>query len=339
MGNMNEIPAFQTEPETLLDIERQESIEKYYSKKHADALIRQELLAPGSANLAKVEAGIAALKEWLADESHHESKKARIEPIKAMDMGQLVMSLYTGFAYITKPHLFTSVTGMLASRLGFDDKRAAIQTIAEVCAVLCHTDACEIFKLERQSSLMLVGTLDITERTRDAIARSQYLPPMVCKPNVLKGNYDSGYLTLRGESLVLGRGNHHDGELCIDVLNRMNQVPLKLDTEFLKAVEEEPAREYTIEGIIEKRAKKGEAISEGQAKAIQAEMLADFKDFKRQSIDVYLLMHKMDNKFYLTHKVDKRGRIYTQGYHINTQGAAFKKACVELFHEEVVTGI
>lgn len=337
MGHIGTNQEFQQEDETMLDIVRQEDIEKHYSAKHADALIRGELLAEGSSNRAKVDKGVALLKEWLANEEHHESKKARIEPLKLMDLGHLVVSLYTGFAHVQRPQLFTSVTGALASRLGFDDKRAAIQTIAEVCAVLCHTDACEIFKMERQSSLMLVGTLDISEPTRQAIERSQYLPPMVCKPNVLRGNYDSGYLTT-SESVVLGRGNHHDGDLCLDVLNRMNQVPLKLNTDFLKAVEEEPAREYTIEGIIEKHAKKGVAISEGQAKAIQAEMLADFKDFKRQSIDVYLLMHKMDNKFYVTHKVDKRGRIYSQGYHINPQGAAFKKACVELYHEEVVTG-
>jgi DNA-directed RNA polymerase len=45
------------------------------------------------------------------------------------------------------------------------------------------------------------------------------------------------------------------------------------------------------------------------------------------------------NEIYLTNKVDKRGRIYAQGYHITTQGTSFKKAMLELAHEELVTGI
>jgi DNA-directed RNA polymerase len=43
--------------------------------------------------------------------------------------------------------------------------------------------------------------------------------------------------------------------------------------------------------------------------------------------------------FHLTHKVDKRGRIYSQGYHVNTQGAAFKKAMIELAKEELIEGV
>jgi DNA-directed RNA polymerase len=50
-------------------------------------------------------------------------------------------------------------------------------------------------------------------------------------------------------------------------------------------------------------------------------------------------MVQCGNHFYLTHKVDKRGRIYACGYHINTQGTAFKKAQLELVNEEIVTGV
>jgi len=50
-------------------------------------------------------------------------------------------------------------------------------------------------------------------------------------------------------------------------------------------------------------------------------------------------MVSQGNEFYLTNKVDKRGRIYSQGYHINTQGTSFKKAMIDLAHEELVTGM
>ena len=49
-------------------------------------------------------------------------------------------------------------------------------------------------------------------------------------------------------------------------------------------------------------------------------------------------MVSQGNRFYLTHKVDKRGRIYAQGYHITTQGTAFKKAMIELAEPEFIEG-
>jgi hypothetical protein len=138
---------------------------------------------------------------------------------------------------------------------------------------------------------------------------------MVCVPLDLSNNYDSGYLSVK-ESLILGKGNHHDGNICIDVLNTINKVALKLDTAFLLQVEEEPTFELDT-----------------------AEKRDMWLNFKSQSAIMYALMHSLGNEFYLTHKVDKRGRIYSQGYHLNTQGTAFKKAMIELANEEVITGV
>jgi hypothetical protein len=138
---------------------------------------------------------------------------------------------------------------------------------------------------------------------------------MVCEPLELKSNLDSGYLTHK-DSLILGRGNHHAGDICLDVLNRMNRVALKLDTDFLRTVEEEPTFELDT-----------------------SEKRSMWLNFKAQSARMYMLMHNLGNEFYLTHKVDKRGRIYAQGYHINTQGAAYKKAMVDLANEELVEGV
>ena len=45
------------------------------------------------------------------------------------------------------------------------------------------------------------------------------------------------------------------------------------------------------------------------------------------------------NKFWLQNKVDKRGRIYTSGYHISPQGSSFKKAMINLANKEIVTGL
>jgi hypothetical protein len=207
------------------------------------------------------------------------------------------------------------VSAQIASRLKFSDRTEAITTVAELLAVLCETDAFDIVKADKSASLMVESRIPLNDNLKDFIQNSQYLPPMVCEPLELTHNFSSGYLT-HNDSLILGTGNHHDGDLCLDVLNLMNKVALKLDTDFLCTVEEDPTFEL-----------------DSQDKEEQ------WADFKRQSYEFYDLMVQCGNQFYLTHKVDKRGRIYACGYHISTMGAPFKKASVELANEQIVTGV
>jgi hypothetical protein len=182
-------------------------------------------------------------------------------------------------------------------------------------AVLCMTDAFDIIKESKSASLMVRSRIPLSTVLVDFIEGSQYLPPMVCEPLELTHNYSSGYLT-HNDSLILGTGNHHDGDICLDVLNTMNKVALRLDTDFLSTVEETPTFEL-----------------DSQDKREQ------WDAFKKQSYQFYELMVQCGNRFYLTHKVDKRGRIYACGYHISTMGAPFKKASIELSKEELVRGV
>lgn len=298
--------------DNTLQIVRQEDLEKRFNRKHIDGYIREAMSIPE--NKLKIEKGVVLLNEWLSC-SYYESKNTRLAQVKLLDLEQLVTNLYVGIAYVQKPQLFTSVTAQLASRLGFDDKRAAIQTVAEIVSVLCLTDAFDITKDNKLASLMIVNTLHIPSEVVDFINNSAYLPPMVCEPLELNSNYDSGYLSHK-DSLILGKGNHHDGNICLDVLNTLNKVALKLDVEFLRTTDEEPTFDLDT-----------------------AEKRDMWLNFKSESAHMYARMHNLGNEFYLTHKVDKRGRIYAQGYHISTQGSSYKKAMLELANEEVVEGV
>lgn len=322
--------------DTMLQICRQEAIEKRYNRKHIDGYIREEI-ADSAEMQAKVQQGVSLLTEWLNQE-HYESKQARIEQLKQLDLYKLVNDLFVGIAYVRTPELFTSVSAQLAGRLGFDDKSESIKTMAEIMAVLCNTDAFDIDKPHQMASLTVESRIPLSDKLHEFIDQSAYLPPMVCEPNELRTNYDSGYLTHR-DSLILGNGNHHDGDICLDVLNKVNRVALKLDTDFLCKVEENPNSEFTVENAIESAAKKGKVISELEALNRVRDQMDQWNKFKEHSYKVYMLMHQNGNRFHLTHKVDKRGRLYCQGYHISTQGTAFKKACIELANEELVTGV
>lgn len=160
------------------------------------------------------------------------------------------------------------------------------------------------------------------------------MPPMIVAPKQLKSNRDSGYFTLK-ESLILGNNNHHDGDICLDVLNLISSVPLKLDADFICNNEEEMKEIMSADLILEENPDMTdeEAIEEANFR------IAMFEMFKKQSQEVYNLLINNGNKFYLNQKVDKRGRVYAQGYHVSTAGTSYKKATVELYVEEIVEGI
>ena len=299
--------------DTLDQITRQISIEEQYSRKHIDSMIKAEIHAD-PIMMDKLNAGTLLVQQYMM-QTYYDSKNRRIAQLVSLDIPNLVLDIFVGVAYCTKPELFTSITAMMAGRLKFSDKADAIKTVAEIMAVLCQTDAFDILKTDRMASLAIVSRIPLSATLIHYIDQSQYLPPMVCAPLEVTSNYTSGYLT-HNDSLVLGKGNHHNGDLCLDVINLLNQIPLSLDTSLLSKLEEDPTFDLDTP---EKR--------------------QHWDAFKRQSYEFYLMLAQYGNRFYLTHKVDKRGRIYAQGYHINTQGTAFKKAMVELAETEVITGV
>ena len=296
-----------------LDLLNQEFNEKRYSRYHIDGYIR-EAIQTNPIMQQKIADGVQYLNEWMVQD-YYPSKNARLAQLKGMDLTELVQSIFVGVAYFQQEELFTSVTAQMAGRLKWDDRVEAIQTIAEIMAVLCRTDAFDILKASKMASLVVVSRIPLEQWLLDHIRESQYLPPMVTEPRKLVSNRSSGYLS-HNDSLILGNGNHHDGDICLDVLNIMNRVPLALVTDLLCQEEEEPTFDLDTED------KKNQ-----------------WKNFKVQSYRFYDLLASQGNRFYLTNKVDKRGRIYAQGYHINTQGASFKKAMIELADEEYVEGV
>lgn len=304
----------QQHEETMKQVVLQEMNEERFNRKHIDAKIREEI-ETNQEMRSKLAQGIGLVSSYINTTYKYESKNKRVAQLQGMDLNALVMDCFVGVAYSLRPELFTSVTAQMAARLNFSDRTEAITTVAELLAVLCNTDAFDIIKEHKMSSLMVVSCIPLSHNLIRFIEESQYLPPMVCEPLPLVHNHSSGYLT-HNDSLILGSGNHHDGDITLDVLNTMNRVAFKLDTEFLCKVEEEPTFDLDTQDKVDQ-----------------------WGAFKLQSYRFYSLMEQQGNRFYFNNKVDKRGRIYSQGYHINPQGAAFKKAMLELANEEVVQGV
>ena len=301
--------------ESIKQIVAQEWIESHYNRKHIDAKIR-EAIEGSPVMQEKLADGVQLVMSYMSPATpYYASKTRRIAQLNHMDIPALVLDLFVGVAYVLRPELFTSVTAQMAARLNFSDRTAAITTVAELLAVLCQTDAFDILKEDKMASLMLVSRIPLPEKLVQFIEDSEFLPPMVCEPLELTHNHSSGYLT-HNDSLILGSGNHHDGDICLDVLNIINKVAFKLDTQFLSKVEEMPTFDLDTQ-----------------------EKVDQWTKYKAQSYRFYQLMVRNGNEIRFNNKVDKRGRIYSVGYHLNPQGSPFKKATLELAKEELVGGV
>ena len=296
----------------MLPRDMQLANEHSYSRKHIDGYILDALQAPDVQKA--IHHGVSLLVEW-RNQTYYASKQARLDQLDDLDLYELVTKVMQGIAYVQKPELFTSVSAQLAGRLQFSDKPEAIATMAEMLAVLCETDLFDITKESRQASLMIVSRIPLSQKLLEFIDNTTFQLPMVCPPEYVDHNRKSGYLTYN-DSLILGTGNHHEGDLCLDVINLQNSIPLKLNVDFLR--EQEMLPNFEI---------------------VTPEQREQWEAFKYASHRVWLLMINQGNRFYLTNKVDKRGRLYSVGYHINTQGNQFQKAMVELADEEIVGGV
>lgn len=160
---------------------------------------------------------------------------------------------------------------------------------------------------------------DISSDVQDDINNYQYPLPMVIPPLEVTDNTQTGYLTIKN-SLIL-KDNHHDDDICLDHINRVNQVKLRLNMVVAEHVHN------TWKGLDKKQAGEDTETFERRKRS--------FEKYMKTSKATMQLLEISGNEFYLTHKYDKRGRCYCQGYHVNYQGNPWNKAVIEFAQGEV----
>lgn len=200
------------------------------------------------------------------------------------------------YMILAKRAPITAVVGVLKHfyEISYDPA----QKTADAVLAAVHTDLVDWDPVKEQ----IVVRFDVDATTHELIRQYQYMPPMVVPPmtvgSVEGRNRGSGYLTVNTDSLIL-KNNHHDGDICPDALNRFNRIPLTLNIEIAKKTNnswknlDKPKSDESYEDY-QKRCKA-------------------FAKYQKDAAFTMALMAEMGNRFYLTHKVDKRGRVYSQG--------------------------
>lgn len=274
--------------------------------------------------------GIEHLKNWCALPAEYESKQTRKDHISQMDLRELVTDVFVAVASLTSETTLNNLASSLAPMVGFDDTRAGIQAMGEVIAVLCDTNFYDLVKYHVNSSIYIKSNFTLPDNILEYIGRACYLPPMLVKPMTLKNNRSSGYLTVKGDSLILGGSyNHHNNPIALDVLNIMNRYRLTLNEWVLNNIVEEPTSDLD-------EVANAHELTDIEIMKQRDQQHKNWKKHVEQSKYFYELVLTYGNKMYLTNKFDKRGRIYTQGYHISNQGTSYKKAVCELYDKEHV---
>lgn len=304
--------------ETQQLVELQRHIERKFSKQNIRKIVREDIQTSqvllDYIFLCKVD-----LYKWL-DEPTYPAKVQSLNELRGLDMEQLIIDVLTVALPISGPIQLTSLCGQTAHLLPYDDYLMCVKRMAEVIVIMAKNDLFDIKLADTrdESVITVLNRFALDEDVAKFVMRAKFLPPMVCKPNILKANNQSAYLEHRA-SAFSRKARPHNEDFCLDALNLANQVSYSIDMDFMYACEDHLKMSET--GNKEQREEQ-------------------FAIFKRSTLDTAIDLINQGNKFYFSHYRDARGRRYCRGYQVNTQGKSFHKAMlnfadpVEIWPEE-----
>jgi len=246
-------------------------------------------------------------------QSYYASKNARINKLTVTDE-ELALEILIAVLPVKEIMPFQAVATQIAQNLGYDLLLDGIKTAAELLAVCTISNVFDIY--HSSNSVNETGTLGIRSNyaleahTEALIKQTKYLPPMICKPLPWTKNSNGGHIQGSG-SVILGFINHHDDQQALDVLNILQGIAWSINDMV----------------VYEEKSKKD---LDTQDKVVQFEAMC------QESLIVYDELRSHGNKFYFVWKYDKRGRMYSQGYHCNLQGTEYKKAILNFAKKELI---
>ena len=265
-------------------------------------------------------------------------EQVQIDMEKLFHKNQLHPRIKAEFTTADLPFRDVMIKNGLDPQFGFDllvqmvlHKRAALpvlvgilrkhfkgdcQATADALLLACQIDLVDWNPTTKQ----FIVKYDITQDVQDDLDRYQFPLPMVVEPRELKTNNDTGYFTSRNS--VILKDNHHNKDVCLDHLNHMNRIRLTLNNE--------------VAAFIENKWRNLDKPKPGEDRKDFDRRRKAFEKYDRTARDVMAHLEIAGGEFYLTHKYDKRGRVYCQGYHVNYQGNTWNKSVIEFANKELV---
>lgn len=256
-----------------------------------------------------------SLKEYIS-QSYWDSKNERLRVLNNKDLTKVILNILTQTVLIASDYVpLLSVCSSVG--LGGLSRYHDIQTCADTLFLINQTDLILVDIVDTR--YYIKSNMELPDELVNRLNIMCVLPPMVVKPTKLRHNKSCGYLTINKDSLILGEDeNYHDECISLDVLNTLNSQALTLDLDICYKFQKEFKSEFDKDT--------DEYLNQRKTYERAKEQFEYFRDVIQ------------DHTIHFTHKVDKRGRIYSQGYIFNIQGSSYEKACINLKTKEFVTG-
>lgn len=254
-----------------------------------------------------------SLREYIS-QSYWDSKNERLIAIDK-DLTKVILNILTQTVLIGSSYVpLLSICGSVSFGLS---RYHDIQTCADVLWLINQTDLILVDIVD--DTRYVQSNMELPDELVNRLTLMCVLPPMLVKPRTLRHNRSCGYLTIGKDSLILGdKENYHDECISLDVLNTLNSQALCLDLDICYKFQKEFKSEFDKD---------------------TDEYLNQRKTYERAKEQFEFFRDKIQDKtIHFTHKVDKRGRVYSQGYTFNFQGSSYEKACINLKTKEFVEG-
>jgi len=282
-------------------------IERKYNKRLLAHMLSQEI---NISTFAEVAYNLEVYRNKRYD---YDSKNKRVEELPG-DLDTIINKLITGILRCNgQITTVQQIASGLAEILPNKDYLENVKTALEIIAVNDNSSLYELLHANYEGNP--TGTLAIEPKITpsnellETIEQFHYVPPNVERP-YWHSNKDGG-LSSVNDHCILGQQNQHNKYQALDSLNMLQNIEWELDSEMLLYPERSNKPLDT------------------------AEKVQQFQLMSNVSRKVYDLYKKQP--FYFIWKFDKRGRMYSQGYHINLQSTDYKKSLLNFSKKEVIT--
>lgn len=298
---------------SYLDRLEQVCMEDLYSRKQTEEFILKDAQTGLDDNIL---IALDCMYEYFDTTYGYESKNTRLNNYfenNEFDLEKLLNKMLIAILPHTTPVSIQTIIGKLSPYLNYENPWDGVKTASELIIVVTKSDLYDVIpaKYSNSGGIEVVSNFTLEEHTLQKIENMKYLPPMICKPDKITRNYQSAYLT-KNESVILGKGNHHNKYIALDAINIANSIELSLD-----------------KWVLTQKEKSKKPLDTTEKKD-------NFNRMVTSSKAVYNEIYHSGNKFYFEWKYDKRGRMYSTGYHINIQSTEYKKALINLANPQII---
>lgn len=186
---------------------------------------------------------------------------------------------------------------------------------------------CDYITIERRDDYMyFISRLELTDAVLAKVKNQGFVLPMLSPPKATS-NKDIGYLTFDEHVITGGKLKQHDHEICLDHINRVNQVAYRYEPRlgYIVAPKFSPEPKVKDNGELETAievTKRHESFLQ-----LHEELPAKIR-----------IMNTHGNRFFIPNKYCTRLRTYSKAHHFNYRGTKYIKAMVHLHDTEITKG-